>query len=182
MGGRGVSTNKIPFEQFVNIDQHFARLLARDPEVKPLYLRVMFAAMGYANLIGHAEFAAGGLGLVLQSSDPKTGELSIPDRNQINSAIRRAEGMRLVTEGSSRFCLLAPHWWAKSGGDGGKTCNHHGVYSNRSRRGKSVGIPGQRHKRSVTPTQEKYHGEPVTSDDAQLSMNLFSTPTGEVAS
>jgi hypothetical protein len=174
--------NKIPFEQFVSIDQHYARLLARDPDVKPLYLRVMFAAIGWSNLIGHAEFAAGGLATILQSSDPRTGELSIPNRSQTNAAIRRAEAMNLISAGSSRYCLLAPTWWAKSGGNGGKTCNHHGIYSRRRRHKKSVDSTSERHKRSVDPTQEKCHSDAVTSDDAHLSMNLLSFPLGEVAS
>ena len=92
----------------------------RDPDTGPLFVRVMFAALGWANPIGHAEFPApGGLAILLQSSDPRTGELSIPNHNQVNTAIRHAEAAGLVAEGSSRFCLLTAAWWEKAGGKGG---------------------------------------------------------------
>ena len=164
----------ITFEEWGSVDQHAARRLARDPDVKPLAMRVMFAAVGWSNLIGHAEFASGGLALVLQNADPKTGEISIPSRNQVNAAIRRAEQMGLVGDESSRFCLLAPTWWEKSGGTGGKTCNHHGI-KRRHRRG--VATEGERHKRSVAATQEVCRPEPLTSANVQaLSDSDLSRP------
>lgn len=149
--------------------------MARDPEIKPLYLRVMFAAMGWSNLIGHAEFAAGGLAMVLQSANPKTGELSIPGRSQVDTAIRRAKELGLLGEGSSQSCLVAPDWWEKAGGKGGRNCAHHGIGRSRRRHKRSVTDDGKRHKRSVTVTQEKCQSEPLTCENVDASMNLFST-------
>lgn len=157
----------ISFDEWGSVDQHYARLLARDPDVKPLAMRVMFAALGWSNLIGHAEFAAGGLAMVLQSSDPRTGELSIPSRGQVNTAIRRAEEMGLVAAGSCRQCLLSPVWWEKSGGRGGKSCTFHGVYSRSQRHKRSAAQPAKRHKRSAAPAQEECRSEPLTSGNVK---------------
>ena len=118
----------IPFEEFYASNQQEARRLARDPDVKPLYIRVMFAAQGWANLIGHAEFALGGLAGVLQSSNPKTGEIHIPSRQQVTNEIKRAVDMGLIDELSSIRCLVPNReLFAKSGGKGGKTCRHHRI-------------------------------------------------------
>lgn len=152
----------ITFDEWGSVDQHAARRLARDPDVKPLAARVMFAALGWSNLIGHAEFAAGGLAMVLQNADPQTGEMSMPSRGQVNTAIRRAEEMGMVAAGSSRHCLLAPAWWEKSGGTGGKTCLTHGIKP-RHRRGAAPSA--ERHKRSAAPAQEKCRPEPVACAD-----------------
>lgn len=81
---------KIPFEAWIAVDQTNARRMARDPEIKPLWLRVMFAAIGWSNLIGHANFAPGGLAVVLQSNDPKEGGLSVPSASQVANAIASA--------------------------------------------------------------------------------------------
>ncbi|MER6973569.1 hypothetical protein ABT304_21070 [Nocardioides sp. NPDC000445] len=109
--------------------------MARDPELKPLKFRVMFAAEGWANLIGHAEFAPGGLGLVLQSANPRTGELRIPSKTTIAHAIKEAIDLGLIGKESTARCLVAdPEKFAKSGGHGGKTCRTHGLNA-RPRRG-----------------------------------------------
>lgn len=157
----------IPFEEWGAIDQHSARRLARDPEVKPLYLRVVFAAMGWSNLIGHAEFAQGGLALVLQSADPQTGEIAIPSRSQVNAAIKRAKAMNLIHEQSDFRCLVTPVWWEKSGGRGGKTCSHHGIRSRSRRHKRSVATSEERHTRSVAATQEECRDKPSTCGDVE---------------
>lgn len=40
----------IPFEEWCASDQHRLRQMARDPELKPLKFRVMFAAEGWGYL------------------------------------------------------------------------------------------------------------------------------------
>lgn len=153
----------ISFDDWGAIDQHAAQRMARDPELKPLHYRVMFAALGWANLIGHAEFAPGGLAMVLQSNDPRTGEMSMPTRQQIGNVIRKAKSMGLLDEDSTFRCLVAPDWWEKAGGTGGRTCAHHGIGRKRHRR--SVTPNGKRHTRSVTSTHEEFHPEPLTSNN-----------------
>ena len=168
----------IAFDEWGAVDQHTARRFARDPEVKPLYLRVMFAGMGWSNLIGHAEFAMGGLAMVLQSADPTTGEMSMPSRSQVNAAIKRAKEMGLVHESSDFRCLVTEAWWEKAGGKGGKTCAHHGIRSRSRRHKRSVEGDGERHKRSVAATQEKCRDEPLTCGndktlyDSDLSVGI----------
>jgi len=173
-------TTGISFEEWGGVDQQQARHMARDPDVKPLYLRVMFAAIGWSNLIGHAEFAASGLALVLQSSDPRTGEISIPCRRQVNAAIDRARDMGLVSEGSSRFCLLAPSWWEKAGGTGGKSCTHHGIQPRSRRDKRSPANPAKRDRRSPAPGQEKSRDDALTSADVHVLYDSdLSQPTAK---
>jgi len=125
----------IPFEEWAAINQVEARRRARDPELKPLHYRVEYAAMGWANLIGHAEFAPGALAWILQSHNPKTGELSVPSASRVSNAIAEAKERGLVEKTSTALCLVAPmEWLAKQGGRGGRTCRHHGINSRRSRR------------------------------------------------
>jgi hypothetical protein len=174
----------IPFEEWGAVDQHQARRLARDPEVAPLYLRVALAAMGWSNLIGHAEFAQGGLAMVLQSADPVTGEISIPSRSQVNAAIKRAKGMDLIHESSTFRCLVTQVWWAKAGGKGGKTCTHHGIRSRSKRHKRSVATTEERHARSVGPTHEECRDKPSTCGDVETlyDSDLSATPDQREAS
>jgi hypothetical protein len=157
----------IAFEEWGAVDQHTARRFARDPEIKPLYLRVMFAGLGWSNLIGHAEFAMGGLAMVLQSADPTTGEISIPSRSQVNAAIKRAKEMGLVHDSSDFRCLVTEAWWEKAGGKGGRTCAHHGIRSRSRRHKRSVATTEERHTRSVTATHEECRDKPSTCGDAE---------------
>ncbi len=141
----------------------------RDPDTGPLFVRVMFAALGWSNLIGHAEFPApGGLAILLQSSDPRTGELSIPNHNQVNTAIRRAEAAGLVAEGSSLVSPLTAAWWEKAGGKGGRTCGHHRIHRSAARHTRSVNESGKRHTRSVTATHEECHRDAVTRGNVHV--------------
>lgn len=117
----------IPFEEWVAVDQVAARRMARDPEVKPLWLRVMFAAMGWSNAIGHTNFAHGGLAFVLQDNDPEKGDLNIPRASTVAHAIAGAKQRGLIGEASDAVCLVAPDWWTKRGGRGGTSCRHHGI-------------------------------------------------------
>jgi hypothetical protein len=173
----------IQFEEWGAIDQHTARRFARDPEIKPLYLRVMFAGIGWSNLIGHAEFAQGGLAMVLQSADPTTGEISIPSRSQVNTAIKRAKEMGLVHDSSDFRCLVTETWWEKAGGKGGRTCAHHRIRSRSRRHKRSVEEDEKRHTTSVAPTQEKCHDKPLTcGDDKTLYDSDLSAVTERKAS
>lgn len=124
----------INFEQWGAVDQLEARRMARDPDLKPMAYRVMFAAIGWANLIGHAEFAGGGLAVVLQKSNPRTGEMSIPGQQHVSNVIREARARGLVGDGSNVRCLVVPDWFEKAGGTGGRTCSEHGIRPPRRRR------------------------------------------------
>lgn len=150
----------ISFEEWVGVNQAMARGMSRDPEVTPMRLRVMFAALGWANLIGHAEFDPAGLCQLLMRQDPKTGELSIPSGNSVDNVIKEARDMGLIGEGSSRRCLVAPDWWEKAGGKGGKTCSHHRINTRSHRRG--VKERGISHPSGVSVTPQRCDDEPLT--------------------
>ena len=155
------------FEAYGAVDQLAARRLARDPDTGPLLLRVMFAAIGWSNLIGHAEFASGGLAMVLQSSDPQTGEMSMPNRGQVNTAIRRAEASGLVADGSSRFCLVTADWWEKAGGKGGRSCGHHNIRPPSSRRTRSAAVTEDRHTTCAASAHEVRRSDAVTRENVR---------------
>lgn len=124
----------IAFEEWAAINQAEARRRARDPEMKPLRYRIEYAAMGWANLIGHAEFAPGALAVILQSHNPQTGALSIPSMSAVSNAIREAKDAGLVAAQSTAQCLVAPsEWLAKKGGHGGTSCRVHGIRARRRR-------------------------------------------------
>lgn len=168
-------SREISFDQWVGVDQHGAKHLARDPEVKPLLMRVMFAGMGWSNLIGHAEFAQGGLAMILQSANPRTGEIHIPSRRQVNEAITRAKAMGIVGEDSTFRCIVAPDWWEKAGGNGGKSCSTHGIRPPKRDR-RSPATTGKRDKTCPAPGQDVSRSEPLTCTDANPSMTLLSQP------
>ncbi len=117
----------ITFDEWGTVDQLAVRRMALDSDIKPLRDRVMFAALGWSNLIGHAEFDPAGLCHALQTANPRTGELSIPGRRQVSNVIREAVEQGYLGRGSSIECLIAPPWWQKSGGTGGKSCGYHRI-------------------------------------------------------
>ncbi len=125
----------IPFDEWGGVDQLEARRMARGPETGPMSLRIMFAAIGWSNLIGHAEFAPGGLAMVLQTSDPQRGGLTIPTERGVNKALHEAADRGLILPDSNVRCLVAPNWWVKAGGTGGRTCVEHRIRPARRRRG-----------------------------------------------
>lgn len=164
----------IPFEDWFARNQQEARRLARDPDVKPLYVRVMFAAEGWANLIGHAEFAVGGLALILQSSNPRTGEIHIPSRQQVSNEIKRAIDMGLIDETSSIRCLVPNReLFSKSGGHGGKACRHHGIRA--PKRTQSVTPEVSVDVQNDTPEVSPRHPRGVALSEERPISDLFCT-------
>lgn len=118
----------IEFDEWAAINQREAQRRARDAQLKPLHYRVEYAAMGWANLIGHAEFAPGALAVILQSHDPRTGAWSIPSASRVANAIKVAKAMGLIDHTSTANCLVARRdWLQKGGGSGGKSCKVHGI-------------------------------------------------------
>lgn len=120
-------SERISYEAWVAVDQTFARRMAHDPEVRPIKLRIMFAAIGWANLIGHANFAPGGLAFLLAKIDPTTGALAIPSAPHVANEIKATRDQGLIGPDSDAACLTAPEWWMKNGGRGGRTCQHHRI-------------------------------------------------------
>lgn len=78
MSAPEVTGKGIPFEQWGAVDQAYMRRMALDSEVWPLRNRVMFAALGWSNLIGHAELDPAGLCHALQTANPEPASYTSP--------------------------------------------------------------------------------------------------------
>lgn len=120
----------IPFDNWGGIDQDAVQRMALDPSTKPLTYRVMFVAIGWANLSGHAEMAPGELArrLMVQT---KAGDYVAPSPQSVSNVLADAKNAGLIGHGSSTRCLIAPDWFAKSGGRGGRACKFHGIRGSR---------------------------------------------------
>lgn len=160
---------RITFDDFAVLDLDVARRNARDPNVKPLWRRVTFAALGWANLIGHAEFNAHGLTLdgILSNLDPLTGEVSTPPRQTVNRAIREAVDAGDLAPDSNRECLVLSPWWQKAGGKVGRTCAHHGIFRRPHRNRKRSGEDGERNEKCSAPEQKTFRDVPPATGDVE---------------
>lgn len=87
----------------------------------PMWLRVHYAAMGWANRIGHAEFAEGALAQILGYGDHPNG------KQHTNKAIRKALQLDLVHRDSGSRCLVLPRQYAQQNGYGAASCRVHGI-------------------------------------------------------
>lgn len=115
----------IPFKDWGAIDQAALQQLALDATTKPMTYRLMFASLGWANRIGHAEFAPGELARRLRVLST-AGELVEPSAAWLSNEVKRARDLNLIGKGSRARCLVAPDWFEKAGGRGGRTCKVHG--------------------------------------------------------
>lgn len=123
----------IPFDNWGGIDQDAMRRLALDPTTQPMIYRIMFAALAWANVSGHAEMEPGELARHLQVVSSGTGELVVPSSSWLSNEIRRARERGLIGDGSGVRCLVAPEWFVRAGGRGGYACKVHGIRGRRSR-------------------------------------------------
>jgi hypothetical protein len=86
-----------------------------------LTYRVHFAALGWANQIGHAEFAEGELNrLLAKDADPLS-------RQSVHGAISRAKKLGLVHSDSGNQCLVLGQWHFQKAWHGTKRCRVHGI-------------------------------------------------------
>ena len=93
--------------------------MARD-ERHALNYRVHFAALGWANRLGHAEFSEGDLARLLAKGGQPLSRQSVGD------AVARARVLGLVAPASGVRCLvLGAHQFQKEG-QGTRSCRWHG--------------------------------------------------------
>lgn len=120
----------IPFgARWGALNQPHAQHLATQPTTGPLYLRLHFAALGWANVVGHAEFPSGHLAQLVRRADG-----TAPSAQQLGNAIARAVSRGLLDEQSSSRCLVpSPHLWDRAGGTGTRSCRWHGIPSRPTR-------------------------------------------------
>jgi hypothetical protein len=98
------------------VSQLDARAKARNKGTGVLAVRVYFAAVGWGNQIGHAEFASGDLAEILGTG-----------AQGVTKAIRAAKDAGLVDDLSSARCLVLSGWHFQKSGHGTGACAHHGT-------------------------------------------------------
>ncbi|MEV0733308.1 hypothetical protein [Polymorphospora sp. NPDC050346] len=103
------------------INQAAQQRRAKDPR-HPLVYRIEFAAIGWANNVGHSRFD--GLPLAQILADGKGNQ---PNRQSIDKAIRKAKELGLIVPESNARCLVVSPRAFQRGGRGTYTCNVHGV-------------------------------------------------------
>jgi hypothetical protein len=90
---------------------------ARSPDVSPMAVRVLFAALGRHDQTGHAPFRVRELADVLSSVDKTTGQLVAARLDSVSKAVRSAKELGYITEGSTARCLvLSPRVFQKASG------------------------------------------------------------------
>ncbi|MEU8170704.1 hypothetical protein AB0B97_29815 [Micromonospora sp. NPDC049004] len=102
-------------------NQAAMRRRAKDPR-HPLVYRIEYAAIGWANNIGHSRL--GGLTLMQILADGRGKE---PHRNTLNKAIAEAKDRGLIEPASNARCLVVSQRVFQRGGRGSYTCDEHGV-------------------------------------------------------
>lgn len=104
------------------ISQKDCRAKARDPLIKPLAVRVYFAALGWGNQVGHAEFAEGALASILAVANGQT-----LTRQAVQKGIASAKGMALIAPESGARCLVLPRHHFQKSGLGSGSCRVHAL-------------------------------------------------------
>lgn len=125
---RARTPNPIDFgdgRPWVACSQVEAQRLSKTPEVSPLAIRVLFAAMGRVRRDGHAPFEVGELRNDLPLLDKATGALRKPSAQAISDAIGQAKSLGFIAWDSNARCLvLSGHAFQKANGAGSR-CVHH---------------------------------------------------------
>ena len=90
---------------------------AKSPDVSPMAVRVLFAAMGRHDQTGHAAFRVRELADVLSAVDKRTGQLVTARPDSVSKAVRSAKELGYIAEGSTARCLvLSPRVFQKASG------------------------------------------------------------------
>lgn len=102
------------------VNQAVDRLRAKDPR-HPLVYRIGFAAIGWANNIGHSKLDGLTLAQILADKGNE------PSRQNINKAIRKAKELGLIDPESNARCLVVSPRVFQRGGRGSYSCDEHGI-------------------------------------------------------
>lgn len=104
------------------ISQLDCRAKARNPLIKPLALRVYFAALGWGNQVGHAEFAEGALASLLAGENGQA-----LTRQAVQKGMTAAKAMALIAPESGARCLVLPGHHFQKNGLGSASCRVHSL-------------------------------------------------------
>ncbi|MGA5217330.1 hypothetical protein ACPCAE_14805 [Streptomyces cinereoruber] len=89
--------------------------------MRPLALRVYFAAVGWGNRLGHAEFAEGALASILGAEGaPLT-------KQAVQKGVTAAKALGLVAGDSGARCLVLPQQHFQKSGAGSASCRVHAL-------------------------------------------------------
>jgi hypothetical protein len=103
------------------VSQLDCRAKARDPRIRPLAFRVYFAAIGWGNRLGHAEFAEGALASILGAEGtPLT-------KQAVQKGVTAAKALGLVAADSGARCLVLPQQHFQKNGAGSASCRVHAL-------------------------------------------------------
>ena len=92
-----------------------ARERAHNPALH-INMRLLFAAVGYTNNIGHAEFEPSALRVALETYDGDTAEVVTPTAAAVSKAIKAMVLAGELEDGSCARCLILPaSAWLKEG-------------------------------------------------------------------
>lgn len=105
---------------FAAIHQPDYRRMAKDENISPRHIRVHFAALGYGNQIGHAEFGQGELAQILGVGYGRDADKAA------HKAVAAAKALGLVLPESGLRCLVLPHTQFQKG-KGTVSCAYHGA-------------------------------------------------------
>ncbi|MGY1686884.1 hypothetical protein ACI8AK_14965 [Geodermatophilus sp. SYSU D00867] len=90
---------------------------ARSPDLSPMAVRVLFAAMGRHDQTGHAPFRVRELADVLSVADKGTGQLVAARPDSVSKAVRSAKELGYIANESTARCLvLSPRLFQKASG------------------------------------------------------------------
>ncbi|MGW6922510.1 hypothetical protein ACWGA9_14745 [Streptomyces sp. NPDC054950] len=104
------------------ISQEDCRAKARNPLIKPLALRVYFAAVGWGNRLGHAEFAENSLASILAGENGQA-----LTKQAVQKGIAAAKAMDLIGPDSGARCLVLPSHHFQKAGLGSASCRVHAL-------------------------------------------------------
>lgn len=90
---------------------------AKNAEIKPRGIRILFAALAQSDSRGHARWLPGELADVLGMVDPSTGEIVAASKDAVSDAIKWAKDRGLIDRESCSACIvLPPHMFQRAYG------------------------------------------------------------------
>ncbi|MFE4825373.1 hypothetical protein [Streptomyces sp. NPDC056672] len=107
-----------PGRPWGGVSQHEYRRMAQDPKYDG-YLRVHFAALGWADRDGHASFRPGELAALLsEDGEPLT-------KQGANARVSHAKRLNLISPRSGVPCLVPPGYLFQKGSGASVPCRIH---------------------------------------------------------
>ncbi|MFI5496939.1 hypothetical protein [Actinoplanes sp. NPDC051859] len=103
--------NRIQFAgngQWVAVSQNEAYRWAGEADQEALHIRVVFAALGRMNSLGHAQFGFGELARLIGTV--AEGEVKARRRDSVSAAIKAAKKRGFIAPESNARCLVLRHY------------------------------------------------------------------------